>query len=111
MNTKSIIMRRVYYSYALSIFSQVVFWQGLFLGMAAVLLAHWLHVTSIIKNFLAVPVGNIPNFIAGSYVNAMTHGELMTVMMFTLATLVSMSVVYKLIQVLLTKNLYTLSRV
>jgi len=96
MNTKSIIMRRVYYSYALSIFGQTVFWQGLFLGMATLLLGQWLHVSSVIKNFLAVPIGTVPQYIANTYVGAVAHGELLTVVMFTAALLVGMSVVFRL---------------
>lgn len=110
MNTKKIIMRRVYYSYLLSIFSRVAFAQGLFLGVAGILLGRWLHVASLYKNFLAVPVGNIPSFITGSYLNAINHGEILMVMMFTVATIVSLSSVYRLIFILATINPHTISR-
>lgn len=88
-NIQSIVMRRVYYSFALSFFSQVVFWQGVFLGAAALLLAKWLHVASIIKNFLAVPVGHAPEFVFNSFINAATHGELLTVLTIVLAVMVA----------------------
>lgn len=111
MNTKYIIMRRVYYSYVLSVFSQVVFWQGLFLGVAGILLGKWLHVASLYKNFLAVPLGDVPRYLADSYIGALTHGEVLMVMIFTAALLVGMKVLYRLIQVLSSKRFYTLSQI
>jgi hypothetical protein len=75
---QKIIMRRVYYSYALSIVSHAMFWQGAFLGVAAWLLAKWLHVASIIHNFLSVPVGSAPQYAWNSFWNAAIHGEFFT---------------------------------
>jgi hypothetical protein len=91
-------MRRVYYSFALSFFSQMVFWQGVFLGAAALLLAKWLHVASIIKNFLAVPVGHVPQFVANSFLGAINHGELLTVLTLVLAGGVAISAGYHIVQ-------------
>ena len=95
---QKIIMRRVYYSYAVSFFSQVVFWQGVFLGAAALLLAHWLHVASIVKNFLSVPVGHAPAYVWGAVANAATHGELLTVLTLLLAGGVAISAGYHVAQ-------------
>jgi len=91
-------MRRVYYSYALSIFAHAMFWQGAFLGAAALLLAKWLHVASIINNTLAVPVGRVPQYIVGSMWGAVSHGEVLTVLTFVAAGLVAVSVGYHLTQ-------------
>lgn len=91
---QSIIMRRVYYSYALSIFSQVVFWQGMFLGVAALLLAKWLHVAKIVHNFLSVPVGHAPQYVANSFLGAINHGEILTVLTLLLAGGVAISAGY-----------------
>jgi len=99
-NMQSIIMRRVYYSYALSFFSQVVFWQGVFLGAAALLLAKWLHVASIIKNFSAVPVGHVPQYVANSFLGAINHGELLTAVVLVLAGGVAISAGYHIAQAL-----------
>lgn len=91
-------MRRVYYSYALRLVSQVVFWQGVFLGAAAILLAKWLHVASIINNFLSVPVGTAPQYVTNSFVHAATHGELLTVLTLVLAGGVAVSAGYHIAQ-------------
>ena len=89
-------MRRVYMSFALSIAEHPMFWQGAFLGAAALLLAQWLHVASIINNLLATPVGNTPAYVAGSFVGAVTHGELATVVMIVLAGLIGASCLWRL---------------
>ena len=88
------IMRRVYYSYAISIGAHPMLWRGVFLGAAAVLLAKWLHVASIVQNFLTVPVGTAPEYVANSFVHAATHGELMTVVLFVAAGLIGLSSAY-----------------
>lgn len=97
------IMRRVYYSYVLSIITHVVFWQGVFLSVAAVLLAKWLHVASIVKNFLSVPVGTVPQYVAHAVTHAATHGELLTVLTLALAGGVAVSAGYHLAQAMLTR--------
>ena len=92
------IMRRVYYAYAISIGTHAMFWQGIFLGAAALLLAKWLHVASIIHNFLAVPVGHTPQYVANAVWSAGTHGEMLTVCTLMLAGAVTVSVGYHLTQ-------------
>lgn len=103
MDSKTVqrnIMRRVYYSFGLSIVSHAMFWRGVFLGAAALLLAQWLHVASIINNVLAVPVGAVPQYVANSMVGAATHGEFLTVLMFVLAGIIGMSCLWRLGQTL-----------
>lgn len=92
------IMRRVYYAYALSIAGHSMLWRGIFLGAAAVLLAKWLHVASIFSNFLSVPVGNVPQYIANALLNATTHGEVLMLLTLTTASLVGLSCAYRLWQ-------------
>ncbi len=90
------IMRRVYYTYALSIVLHTMFWRGMFLSVAGVLLADWLHVASITHNFLSVPLSNTPQFVWNSFVNAATHGELLTALTLVLAGGVALSAGYHL---------------
>lgn len=97
-------MRRVYYSYAVSILTHAMFWQGVFLSVAAVLLAKWLHVASIMQNFLATPVGNIPQYMLGSVSDAISQGELLTVLTFFSAAGVAVSAGYQLAQSLLSRH-------
>lgn len=96
-------MRRVYYSYALGIVSHSMFWQGIFLGVSAWLLAKWLHVASIINNFLSVPVGGAPQYVWNSFWEAITHGELLTAFVLVAAGGVAVSVGYQLTQVLMSR--------
>lgn len=93
------IMRRVYYSYALSILTHSMLWQGVFLGAAAGLLAQWLHVASIFNNFLSVPVGTVPSYITQSFIAAAIHGELLTVITIIATTVVGFSCVYRMLKV------------
>ena len=90
------IMRRVYYSYFISLVSMRIFWQGAFLSISAYLLAKWLFVASIVNNLLAVPVGGAPSYVANAFVGAATHGEFMTVLVFVLAVGVAVSCGYRL---------------
>ena len=103
-------MRRVYYSYAVSISTHVMFWQGMFLGAAALLLAKWLHVASIIKNFLSVPVGSAPQFVVNSIWGALTHGEVLMVVTFVLSGVVALSCGYRISQAIVPTKLWLVSR-
>lgn len=89
-------MRRVYYAYALSIAGHSMLWRGLFLGVAGMLLSQWLHVASIFNNFLSVPVGNVPQYIANALLKAATHGEGVMLLTLTAASVVGLSCVYRL---------------
>jgi len=99
-NVQSAIMRRVYYTYAVSIFTHSMFFQGAFLAIAALLLARWLHVASIIGNFLAVPIGSTPAYVYNTFVTAISSGELLTVLTLVVAAGVAVSIGYKLTQLI-----------
>lgn len=103
------IMRRVYYSYVLSLVSKAVFWQGLFLGMAFVLLADWLHVASIVNNFLSVPVGQVHHYVLNSFLYALQGEEFIVAVMVLAVGMVSIAVGYQLAS-LFVKLLPTTSR-
>lgn len=98
-------MRRIYYSYTVSIFTHAVFWQGMFLGAAALLLANWLHVASIFNNLLAVRVGAVPEYMYSSVVNAVNAGELLTVLTLLLVGIVSVSVGFKLTEAVVSRSM------
>jgi hypothetical protein len=99
------IMRRVYYSYGLSIVTHSMFWQGMFLSVASYLLAKWLHVASIIHNFLSVPVGQAPQYVVNSIFGAVSHGEVLTVLTLVLAGGVAVSAGYHIAHVVFTRTL------
>jgi ABC-type dipeptide/oligopeptide/nickel transport system permease subunit len=73
-------MRRVYAHYALSYTKQPLLWVGMALGGAVALFGRWTHVSSIIENTLATPLGNVPSFLINSFLSAIERGELGTVL-------------------------------
>ena len=96
-NIKATVMRRVYYSYALSLIAHPMFWHGVLLSIAAALLARWLHVASIVNNFLAVPVGQVPRYVWRTVTEAVSHGELLTVFTLAFAGVLLLSVSWRLV--------------
>lgn len=90
-----IIMRRVYMSFGLSIVSHPMFWHGMLLSVATALLAHWLHVASIINNLLSTSVGNTPHYVAHSFSLALANGEVLMVGTLVLATLIAGSGLFR----------------
>ena len=103
------IMRRVYYSFAISISTHTMFWRGMFLGAATLLLAQWLHVTSIAQNLLATPVGSTPQYVANSFLSAIDHGEVATVVTVVLAGIIGISCLFRLTQAFFSAKVIDLS--
>lgn len=92
------VMRRVYYSYGLSLFGSA-FWQGAVLGAAIATFGRLTHVAAIAKNFLDVPIGQVPGYVTDTFINAITHGELLTVLVLLLAVMLSISFVRRIYRV------------
>lgn len=87
---QSKIMRRVYMSYVLSYTEQPLLWCGLVLGGAVALLGRFTHVASVIENILATPLGQVPVYMADSFVAAVARGELGTVLVvLTIASMIA----------------------
>lgn len=76
--TKHIIMRRVFYSFALSIIESTVFWQGILLGACIAAFGRLTHVAAIWHNTLAVPIGDLPTYIVDTFSRAVLGGEFLT---------------------------------
>lgn len=74
------IMRRIYYSYTLSIFEHSMFRQGILLGACIAAFGRLTHVASIFHNLSLVPLGSVPRFIENSFIYALSQGEFMTVL-------------------------------
>ena len=89
------VMRRVYYAYSIAIASHTMFWQGLALGACIALFGRLTHVASIAHNFLAVPLANVPGYIAGAFAHAFSSGEIFTVIISLGIIGLSMSFVYR----------------
>jgi hypothetical protein len=84
-----------------------MFFQGVFLSVAVLLLARWLHVASIVDNFLSVPVGSVPTYVYGSFSNAVLSGELITVLTLFVAGGVAVSIGFKLTQLIMPSLMHT----
>jgi hypothetical protein len=79
-NLKKTIMRRVYYSYAVSFVSESMLWQGFVLGACIALFGRLTHVAAIAHNFGATKLENAPSFVWNSVAHALEGGEVMTVL-------------------------------
>jgi cell division protein FtsX len=99
------VMRRVYYSYALSVLSQPTLWQGLLLGACIALFGRLTHVASIAHNFAATRVENTPAFIWNGFVNAYTNGEVLTVLVVLFMIGLAVSCTVRLVPLLVGREL------
>jgi len=96
------VMRRVYYSYLVGMALEPMLWQGLVLGACVALFGRLTHVASIAHNFLGIPVGHVPEYVESAFVNAFTHGEVLTVLVVAFMVGLTVSFVYRASLVVLT---------
>lgn len=94
------IMRRVYYSYALSISEHSMFWQGMLLGVCVAAFGRLTHVASIFHNLSLVPLGAVPGFVENTFLHALAQGELLTVLVVLGIVGVSLSFVWRTVPLL-----------
>lgn len=95
-------MRRVYYSYVLSIATSSALWQGALLGASIALFGRLTHVAAISHNFNSVPLKSAPEFIFNAFSNALHGGEVLTVLVSLFMIGLTLSFVRKATPVLLT---------
>jgi hypothetical protein len=85
---RNAIMRRVWYTYALSLMlRQSTLW-GLAFGASIIGFWKLVSITSIVQNFLSVPVGQAPAFVLGS----MMQAEFMALLAFGIIVFTLLSV-------------------
>lgn len=101
------IMRRVYMSYAVSFFEQPLLWSGFVLGGAVALFGRFTHVASIVENTLATPLGQVPAYLADSFLAAVARGELGTVLVILTIASMTAAVLWQLSQMRLGRTLQT----
>ena len=73
------VMARVYMSFVLSFLEHRFFWQGFLLGACVALFGRLVHVASVTHNLLSTPVGQVPDYVEGSFMHAFATGEFLTV--------------------------------
>ena len=103
------IMRRVYYSYAIDMATQPMLWQGFLLGACIALFGRMTHVASIVRNFEHTRIENAPHFVWSSFANALTHGEVLTVIVVLFMIGLSGSFVYRAVPVLFARHRFSVA--
>ena len=98
---KNKIMRRVYYSYAISIATSTALWQGALLGASIALFGRLTHVAAISHNVSSVPLSKTPDFVLNAFINAFNGGEVLTVLVSVFMIGLSISFMTKALPVVL----------
>jgi hypothetical protein len=101
---QSNIMRRVYYSYALSFVTRSVLWQGFLLGACIAAFGRLTHVASIADNLSHTSLTNLPTYIFNTFINAIEGGELLTVLVVVCVLILSAMLAKQLINCLYSKQ-------
>jgi hypothetical protein len=98
------IMRRVYYSFAVSFVSEPMLWQGFVLGACVALFGRLTNVGAIIRNFEHTTIANAPTYVWGSFVTAYARGEVLTVLVVLFMIGLSLSFIARAIPLLLAQT-------
>lgn len=104
-NLHKVVMRRVYYSYAVGFFTESMLWQGFVLGACVALFGRLTHVAAIEHNFLNTSIQNIPSYVFHSFTNAFVHGEALTALVVLSMVALSLSFIYRALPLLLTATI------
>jgi hypothetical protein len=94
-NLKKTIMRRVYYSYAIGFLSESMLWQGVVLGASIALFGRLTHVAAIARNLEASQLSNVPHYVLVTFEKALSHGEVLTVLVAVAMVGLSVSFMYR----------------
>jgi Na+/H+-dicarboxylate symporter len=94
--TRRRLMRRVWYSYLLSLVTRSSFVHGFMLGASVSMFGRLTHVAAITNNLLEVPVGFIPTYALETIRGALAGGEVLTVLVTVLLVGLSVSAVVRL---------------
>ncbi len=101
------IMRRVWYTHALSLMvRQSTVW-GVAFGASVIGFWKLVSITSIIQNFLTVPVGQVPKYI----LNSLMHAEIIALITFGIIVFTILSVGFKISLPVFTARSHKLSSV
>jgi hypothetical protein len=98
--TRRRLMRRVWYSYAISLITGGVFVHGFLLGAVIALFGRLTHVSAIFHNLQAVPFAKLPVYTWRSIEGALTGGEVLTVLVTVLLVGLAVGAVARLAAVL-----------
>lgn len=79
---KKSVMRRVYYTYALSVCCNYIALAGVVFAVSLHSFAQLVHVAKVWENFLSVPVGRAP----GHILRVLSHGDFLTLLSLALVT-------------------------
>ena len=90
------IMRRVWYSYVLSVLIHPLTLHGFVLGASAVALKELVYVRSVIHNFMQIPVGKVPTYVQNVLFDLLQNGEFLTLLAFLLFSAASAHLAFRL---------------
>jgi hypothetical protein len=93
------IMQRVWWNFTLSLFTSAVFVQGLAFGASVMIFRELVFVERVISNFLARPVGEIPQFLTEILQTALSNGEFLTLLSLGIVMMTSLSFGFNLYRV------------
>jgi hypothetical protein len=85
------IMRRVWYSYGISLVTHPFFIHGALLGGGAVLLRELVWLRRVLTSFLAVPVGDTPQWVFERFANVVVEGEVLLLLTLGILTMTVLS--------------------
>ena len=84
----------------MSFLSESMLWQGFVLGACVALFGRLTYVAAIIRNLEATSVGNVPHYVLVSFEKALTHGEMLTVLVTLAMVGLSVSFFYRALGIL-----------
>lgn len=98
--TRRRLMRRVWYSYLISLLTQGSFVHGFLLGGSVALFGRLTHVAAITGNLLQLPLGSVPNYAWQTLSAALSGGEVLTALVTILLVGLSVSALVRLLAVI-----------
>jgi hypothetical protein len=98
------IMRRVYYSYAVSVATSPILWQGILLAICVMALGRLTHVAAIAHNMGATKLAQLPTYITNSFMHALHNGEVLTVLVVLFIVGLSAKLFYRAIHLFTRSN-------
>ncbi len=98
--TRRRLMRRVWYSYFISLVSQGSFVHGFLLGGSVALFGRLTHVAAITDNLLQLPLSSVPSYTWQTLSTALAGGEVLTALVTLLLVGLSVSALVHLLVVI-----------
>jgi hypothetical protein len=93
------IMRRVWYSFCMSLAVHPGLWQGMAFAIALALFRELVFVARVVENLLATPLGQLPQFAEAVLRGAVANGEFITLMSLGALVMISLSMGWRVLTI------------